>query len=839
MLAQNRLLRLYAALRHCHQAILHSKTSAELFDAICVAAVEHGDMKMAWIGIVDETTKLLQAAAAHGSGKEYLDGIQISADANEPAGRGPIGIVVREDRPYWCNDYQNDPLLTLWHERGKKAGWASSAAIPLHGNGAVIGVLGVYSAEIHAFDADIQELLLGMAADISFFLDSEATRAVVDEQRRKYEARLEGIINAIADPILVKDADSRILVVNDAACALMNIPREKTLGRTLAEDLSAAEMEFFLACDRRVLSSGNTETVEEPFTATDGKVRTLLTTKSRYIEPDGTRLLIAVLHDITKRKDTETKLAQMQELLERTGSLAKVGGWQVDLTTMKLSWTLETFRIAGIEPPVEPLLEEGINLFAPEVRPVISAAIQEAIDNGKSYDLELPIITAKGKQRWVQTQGFAEMQNGKAVRLYGTFQDITERKQIEATRAVLEAQLRQSQKLQALGTLAGGIAHDFNNIVATILGYADLAVEDAGPNAKAQGSLKEIVKSATRARALVQQILAFSRQQPATRRIRSVTEVVGEAVGLLRARLPQNVQLEFTSAREPLPARIDALQIEQVILNLGLNAIQALAGQEGKVRVSVDAVTTNAELLKTFPQLSALPAGALVRLTVSDDGPGMETGTLERVFEPFFTTKPVNEGTGLGLSVAHGIIQSHEGILLAESQPGMGATFTVFLPMIREEGITVDATVNSNNPQVGRVKQILFLDDEESMVDLVKRFLDRFGYRVVGFTHHKDALDKLSQDPAAFDLFITDFNMPGTSGLEVAGAARAIRSDLTVAVFSGYIDDALATKAAALGVSAIIPKGEGLDTFCKTVRQLLGEPEQGAEPQSHSTGSTQ
>ncbi|MEQ1516936.1 MAG: ATP-binding protein, partial [Usitatibacteraceae bacterium] len=264
-----------------------------------------------------------------------------------------------------------------------------------------------------------------------------------------------------------------------------------------------------------------------------------------------------------------------------------------------------------------------------------------------------------------------------------SFTDITEQKRANAARESLEVQLRESQKMEAIGTLAGGIAHDFNNILATILGNTELARQDASDNAQALESLEEIRKAGTRARDLVQQILSFSRRQPTPRKLIALCPVIQESVRVLRATLPARVTIEVQCEPDVPPVLSDATQLGQVIINLATNAVHAMHGGPGRIDVRLDTVILDSTLLAANSMLRELDekhSGPKVRLTVRDNGRGMDAATVSRIFEPFFTTKPLDEGTGLGLSVVHGIVRGHDGAIVVDSAPGKGATFTIYLP---------------------------------------------------------------------------------------------------------------------------------------------------------------
>jgi signal transduction histidine kinase/ActR/RegA family two-component response regulator len=412
----------------------------------------------------------------------------------------------------------------------------------------------------------------------------------------------------------------------------------------------------------------------------------------------------------------------------------------------------------------------------------------------------------------------------------GNYHDITERKRAEAARLSLEAQLRESQKMEAIGTLAGGIAHDFNNALATILGNAELARQDASANPKALESLEEIRKAGSRARGLVQQILSFSRRQPTERKLLTLATVIEECARLLRATLPSRIALEVHCDADAPQVLADSTQIQQVVINLATNAMQAMPSGHGRIAIRLDTVRLDAPWVNEHPVLHALHdkrPGRTVRLAVIDNGPGMDADTLARIFEPFFTTKAVDEGTGLGLSVVHGIVQAHEGAIEVESQPGKGSIFTLYLPVaVTADDAPVHDSAAARAPAQRAPEnakggaRILYLDDDESLVYLVQRLLERRGYRVSGYTDQREALDAIRADPAMFDLVVTDYNMPGMSGLDVARSARAIRADLPIAIASGFIDETLRSQAESAGVHELIFKANEVEELCDAFERL-------------------
>ena len=432
-----------------------------------------------------------------------------------------------------------------------------------------------------------------------------------------------------------------------------------------------------------------------------------------------------------------------------------------------------------------------------------------------------------------------------------TFVDITALRQTQQQQRTLEQQLAQSQKMEALGTLAGGVAHDFNNILAAILGNADLARQDLAPGAPSRQSLHEISAAARRGRELVRQILAFSRQQPLARTPVDPGAIVAETCSLLRTAIAPQVQL--VQAVEPgMPAILaDPTRLGQVLLNLGTNAVHALQGRPGHVSFIVDLVGAGDPALpEEVARHCHLSGHGAVRIRVRDDGCGMDEATRSRIFEPFFTTKGVGQGTGLGLPVVLGIVEAHGGAIAVDSRPGEGTTFTLFFPSTGEpafsehpaagaEGGTMPGTVSGNehlteqhsvesiamsDTSSAEPRHILYLDDDDTLVFLVRRLLERRGYKVTALCDQQEAIEAVRGQPQAFHLLMTDYNMPGMSGIDVAREIRAINPQLPVAVASGYISDELQAAAAAAGVVEVVFKTDAVEAFCEVVARLVNPP---------------
>jgi signal transduction histidine kinase len=391
--------------------------------------------------------------------------------------------------------------------------------------------------------------------------------------------------------------------------------------------------------------------------------------------------------------------------------------------------------------------------------------------------------------------------DGRSRHVLVAVRDVTERKRGEEAQREFEARLAQARKMEALGQLAGGIAHDFNNILTGIMGFADVIRRTSSdPGAAAFGG--EIVQAAARARDLVRQILMFSRRQPAERRPVRLADVVGEVLSLVRSSAPPSVRVT-SAVPEDLPYILgDPTQLHQVAMNLCTNAVQAMGVAGGRLEVALAAVRVGPDVARRHPPLRE---GECVRLTVADTGPGMPAAALDHLFEPFFTTKPPGVGTGLGLSVVHGVVQAHEGAVVVHTQSGQGTTFEVYLPAVGAPARTGDLPVtDSPTATVGR--RILFVDDESSITRLAQVMLKGLGHSSSVFGAAADALAALTADPGAFDLMITDLTMPGMSGVELARRAREIRPDLPIVLSSGYADEVPTETLRTLGITEVLPK---------------------------------
>lgn len=403
-----------------------------------------------------------------------------------------------------------------------------------------------------------------------------------------------------------------------------------------------------------------------------------------------------------------------------------------------------------------------------------------AFDRREPFDMEYRLRHHSGDYRWIQEVGTPNFNcKGKFAGYICYCFDITARKREEEENAQLQARLNQAQKMEAIGVLAGGIAHDFNNILGPIIGYAEIAREDAAPDSQLVHDLDRVLASAHRAKDLVRHILAFSRQSGEERIPLKIQPLLKESLKMLRATIPATITLKKDISPRCGVVLADPSQVNQIIMNLCTNAFHAMEMTGGVLSVSLKEKVVDAHA----PDAGALVPGDYVELTVSDTGNGIGPDIFDQIFDPYFTTKEIGKGTGLGLAIVSGIIKSYGGAVTVESVLGQGATFRVYFPVIHEE-----AGKHDDQPVVisGGREQILFVDDEELLADVSKEMLERMGYAVTVHTSGSEALAVFMEDPDRFDLVITDQTMPGMTGIELARQILAVRPALPIILCTGF-----------------------------------------------------
>ncbi|MDP2315506.1 MAG: PAS domain S-box protein [Pseudomonadota bacterium] len=692
------------------------------------------------------------------------------------------------------------------------------------GDGFALGTVAVVDYVPRLLDEQQQEALeaLGRQAVAQLELRRRVARQQAHTDKSGSVERLRLMIDTDPDCVCVVSPEGRLVEVNPAGVAMCEADSvDEVRGRSFLDLVTPECRPAVAALQARVLA-GETDALSYTCVGLRGTRRCLEIHAAPLRERGRVVGILGITRDITERKRTEAALREVESRHRRLVESNIIG---VVIAHLDGRITEANDGFLGMIGRTREALGGGelrlSALVPPEWKQQARESVAELEGCGVCSPFEMELFHRDGHR--VPVLVVMAMLEGAPGTCICLVVDMTAQKEAETERQKLEDRFRQAQKMEAIGQLAGGVAHDFNNILAAILGNVELARADVAPTHPARVSLDEIAKAGQRARDLVRHILSFSRQQPPERRVLALRTLVEEVAGMIRATLPANVTVTVHCDPDVPCACVDETQVHQALLNLCTNAWHALEDRPGSIELRLERVEVDAALARVTP---GLDPGTHARVTVRDSGKGMDPATLERIFEPFFTTKPLGQGTGLGLSVVHGIAHSHGGAVTVESEPGRGSTFALYLPVSEAEHPVWPpaAPADPASLPLGHGRHILYLDDEETLVFLVTRLLERSGYVVSGFTRPEDALAAIRSNPSAFDLVVTDFNMPGSSGLYVAAQVRVLRPDLPVAMASGYITDELRERASEVGVREVIYKPNTVEELCETIDRLTRTP---------------
>lgn len=608
--------------------------------------------------------------------------------------------------------------------------------------------------------------------------------------------------------IVISDAsDSTILEVNERALQASGYTRDEVVGRTGAE-LGWINGEDRARLLQQLKLNGWVDGFEMNFHARDGR-RLCGLVSGGMIVIGGRNCTLTVTIDITERKQALAKLESSHLHLRNIIQGMPVMVDAFDERGVLAMWNAECERVTGYLADEVVGNPEFMNLMYPDPE-YRERMLQEWSKRGDDYrDWEWDIVCKDGRKRTIAWSNVSKKLPIPGWSTWGIGVDVSNRLQLEAT-------LRQSQKLEAVGTLAGGIAHDFNNILAGIYGYLNLARTAAGDNIEVLAHLDEIGRAGHRAAELVKQILSFSRAGDLALAPLQLNEVVTEAVNLLRATLPSTIEIHTGLPEDLPPVMANAVQIHQVVMNLGTNAAHAMRDRPGQLRIALDRCVVDEAMTRTMPDLAP---GLCIRLIVSDTGTGMDADLQTRIFEPFFSTKGPGGGSGLGLSVVHGIVRNHRGAIRLTSRTGQGTTFEIFLPA----SASTPQRAKQETGQVvrGQGECILLVDDEVTLLKAVEFTLQNLGYTTVSENRPEEALARVATNPQAFQLVITDQTMPHMTGLELAARIRDLRPDLPVLIASGYSTALTTERMAAAGVREMIEKPFTMASLAALIRRHL------------------
>jgi PAS domain S-box-containing protein len=648
--------------------------------------------------------------------------------------------------------------------------------------------------------------------------DRARARAALQAQR----AYLRAVLDALPTPVWSKDWDGRFTLANQALGDIYGVTADALLGRTDADyNRSAEEVEQYLEGDRAVMRDGSRKlVVEEPITHADGQTRWYHTRKVGLVPPDGGRpQVLGIATDITERQRAQAALQESEAQFRAIFDASAIGTTMLDAGERVLRANTAFQRMVGL--PDQALRGTPLGeLVHPADRQAHGEMFRQLVAGEIAhYQREKRLVRADGGVIWVRLTGsLVQRTEGRDPFVIGMVEDVTERRHAEEALAESQRQLLHSQKMEAVGRLAGGIAHDFNNMLMAIGGHAELLRTEPEMPASCRWQADEIRKAADRAAGLTRQLLAFSRKQVMQPRPLSVNAVITDMEDMLRRLIGETIRLRTSLTPHVGVVRADPGQLEQVLMNLAVNARDAMP-QGGTLAVQTDNVTLDAEYAALHDEV--VP-GRYVMLAVADTGTGMDADVRQRIFEPFFTTKPQGQGTGLGLSTVYGIVAQSGGHVRVESEPGKGTVFLIYLP--REDRPHETPAVAAPQPALGGRETLLLVEDDEVVRELLRMFLLRLGYRVLGAGSGDEALAAVQAHGSPPDLLLTDVVMPGMSGRELARAVRERWPGVAVIYMSGYTDDAIEQHGVLDPGSEFIQKPVSPDLLAHRVRAVLDAP---------------
>ena len=803
--------RVHAMLSNVNQTIVREKDTPAMLEAICRIAVEKGKFRMAWVGLFNPETQELQPAASSGVVDGYIDLVKMNLrDETRSTGPAARGLLAGEHAI--CNDITRDPLFPPWRQEALRRGYQSSGAFPLKAEGRVVGVFILYAGATGFFDEEEIQLLDELAADVSFALEvgrREKERRLAEAELRWRTAFFEAQVDSALDGILVVDSQGRKILQNQRLNELWKIPPDISGNKD-----DAAQIEFVANHTKHpkqftqkvlYLNSHPDEVSRDEVELVDGTVL------DRYSSPVRDKAgnyygRIWTFRDITERKRADESVARLAKAVEQSAE------------TIIITDTRGTILYTN------PAFEKTTGYTRAEALGQNPSLLKSGKHDAEFY-----------RRMW-EVLGRGEIRSGHFVnrRKDGTF--IEEEASIspvrdaagnvvnyvavkrDVTREVqLEAQFRQSQKMEAIGHLAGGVAHDFNNMLAAIMMQAELTetVENL-PQAAREG-LREIRLASERAANLTRQLLAFSRRQVMQTRRVNLNEIVISLAKMLQRILGKDVRLQLNLHPSVLPTRADPGMLDQVLLNLVINARDAMP-DGGLLTIETGEKTFTEEEARAVPETTP---GRCVFLRVTDTGSGIAPENLSHIFEPFFTTKEPGKGTGLGLATVFGIIKQHGGSIVVESEPGRGATFQIFLPATEEVMEPADEVLAKPKPR-GGTETILLVDDEQDVRMLMRIVLEKNGYHVLEAAHGVEALRIWEQHSGPIHLLLTDIVMPeGIGGRELAARLLQRNPRLRVIFISGYSADIAGRELVLQEGQNFLQKPCPSDHILETVRKSL------------------
>ena len=641
-------------------------------------------------------------------------------------------------------------------------------------------------------------------------------RKQFEKALKKEKDFINEILHNVNSLVVVIDLKGNIVKFNRASERLSGYRCRDIKGKPFWDILiSSEERKYLKSIIAAVKVNGLSNNLQNNWVTTEGRKRLIDWMISAIKNPDGSlKYILATGLDITEQISAEAALRSSENRFrELADSLPQVI-FETDQTGNLTYVNQNAYHLFGY---TKNDFENGINALdtlIAEDREKAANDILRVLDEKSVEHYEYTGQRKDGQTFPISIHSKRIVRDNKVEGLRGIIIDLTEIKAVEKEKSELQTQLQHAHRMEAIGTLAGGIAHDFNNILSAIIGYTELALEDISKESLTFSNLQNVMLASDRAKNLVQQILAFSRQVESKPTPVRVDQTIQEALKFLRASIPTTIEISQNIQSDSM-VMADPSQVLQVIMNLCSNAAHAMRTNGGKLGISLTDVGFDSD---PGEPLGEVTAGKFLKLTVEDTGDGIPPELNDRIFDPFFTTKKIGEGTGMGLSVVHGILNEIGGKIQVTSEIGQGTAFNIFLPVIENEAIP---QINPADRVSMGNERILFVDDEAFQVDIGKQILERLGYRVVTETSSLEALEYFRAKPHDIDLVVTDMTMPDMTGDDLAKRILELRSDIPILLCTGYSEQITQEKAREIGIRGFALKPMVTEQFAHLVRETI------------------